>query len=50
LPTRLRGPRIPPMQPLFNIPASVLVRRNGDIIISGDGNGSLIRLRPSPAP
>lgn len=45
LPTRLRGPRIPPAQPLFNIPAGVLVRRNGDIIVSGDADGSLIRLR-----
>lgn len=45
LPTRLRGPRIPPTAPLFNIPASVLVRQNGDLIISGDANGSLVRLR-----
>ena len=46
LPTRLVGPGIPPQLPMFDIPASVVRRASGEIVITGTGDGSVIRLAP----
>ncbi len=43
LPTRAVGPTIIPG---FNLSSDVLVRDGGEIVVSGDGDGSLIRLVP----
>ncbi len=43
LPTRAVGPTVIPG---FNLSSDVMLRDGGEIVVSGDGNGSLIRLTP----